>query len=315
MEALLLSGVLCQVFFLSTAAVNFTYRLVNVKPYGWLLLVLCFLPSVFVFFLMVPLVLPPFTILSSLGDLLDHDVLLRMKLTDKTSGKYRRMFRRETELKHLAPFLEKRDMVVQKFSHVQMENAERRFKEKDSVHCVECESKEAVVRCNSCGILCDTCDNDYHKLRVHLRHKRRPLNEQDDDDSDFEEGVDATTAVVSAMSGRPGRKLHTPATRTLPPLPAYPTSTSDGLSAIEAALGLPPLKDPPVGSSGSSSGGLTSSRGSVGHPSSGRGRGLRPPPLSQPLRPQGRLRGRRDYHPGSPSVGGYSKLLDDDTRV
>ena len=163
---------LYQVFFLATAAVNFTYRLGAVKPLGPLLVVVCFIPSFFVFFLMVPVVLPPFTILASLGDLLDHDMLLRIKVQDRESGRYRRLERRDQEITAPPLVFSEKETVLQNFAIWQ---GEKDVTLQFHGPCEECTDVPASEMCNTCGYLCSDCSFQYHKLKQMAAHKRRPL--------------------------------------------------------------------------------------------------------------------------------------------
>ncbi|KAJ9447574.1 hypothetical protein DIPPA_31906 [Diplonema papillatum] len=206
---------LYQVFFLATASINFTYRLVSVKPYGWLLLFVCFLPSGFLFFLMVPLVLPPFTILASLGDFLDHDTLLRMKMVDKASGKFRRARKRDEKILGGAPFTFETGAVLQKFSappdgsddddsgfrdlkHLPTDGIDHRM-------CTECGKAKASYGCKTCGKLCIDCDYSYHRLKQLARHERSPIGARSRSRR-FASQLDASGAemMVETESAAPG---------------------------------------------------------------------------------------------------------------
>eukprot|EP00755_Sulcionema_specki_P000378 Sspe_Gene.25389::Locus_10186_Transcript_1_1_Confidence_1.000_Length_2151::g.25389::m.25389 len=193
MVKLIQTMLLYQVFFVATAAVNFTYRLLQVKPMGYLLLLVCFIPTGFVFFLMVPLLLPPFTILASLGDFLDHDTLLRMKVADKQSGKYRRQQFREDAMLRPAKFIyeDVDDLGLdlhlgdqhhhEKFSPAEpllKGEIEMREKERLTTMCWECGKEKAFVMCEECGIsLCPQCDIQYHRLKRLVNHTRTGIGE------------------------------------------------------------------------------------------------------------------------------------------
>ena len=97
-----------QVFYLANCTVNFTYRLWQIKG-GMVFIFLCFIPSLFVFFVLIPLLMPPFTILASLGDFLDNETLDRIRHDDDVSGKYRRRSLRKRTVKESAMYLQMND--------------------------------------------------------------------------------------------------------------------------------------------------------------------------------------------------------------
>eukprot|EP01065_Artemidia_motanka_P017218 TRINITY_DN20746_c0_g1_i2.p1 TRINITY_DN20746_c0_g1~~TRINITY_DN20746_c0_g1_i2.p1 ORF type:complete len:486 (+),score=160.40 TRINITY_DN20746_c0_g1_i2:49-1458(+) len=66
-----------QVFFLANAVTNFCYRLSGMMPLGPPIIVMMFVLPLFVFLVMLPITLPPFTILASLGEYIDHKTLQR----------------------------------------------------------------------------------------------------------------------------------------------------------------------------------------------------------------------------------------------
>ena len=197
---------LYQVFFLATAAVNFTYRLALIKPLGPLFIVICFIPSLIVFFVMIPLVLPPFTILASLGDLLDHDTMLKMKVQDKASGRYRRLERRDGEITAPPLYLSTKETVLHNFSNLQRERDELtlRFTGK----CEECKERVASEVCRVCGYLCNDCSFNYHKLKQFAAHKRKHLHSASQAEKDGVMGLDfkkqREAAEASSPGGRPG---------------------------------------------------------------------------------------------------------------
>ena len=92
---------LYQVFYLATVVINFSYRLwQHGKENGKmevaaLLIFATYAPSVVVFGYVLPKMLPNFTVLASLGEFIDHSVLLSILDADKKSGKNRRQFRRD----------------------------------------------------------------------------------------------------------------------------------------------------------------------------------------------------------------------------
>eukprot|EP00755_Sulcionema_specki_P020354 Sspe_Gene.71690::Locus_42588_Transcript_1_1_Confidence_1.000_Length_1931::g.71690::m.71690 len=206
---------LYQVFYLATVTVNFVYRLWLMKM-GLLLIACCYVPSCVVFFLMIPLVMPPFTILASLNDLLDMDTIVSIALSDK--AKERRG--RERDAVVLCPsrfFLDdwwgerERDILLA----AQVSHASGLFEDKSKLRagggallqieelmkakadledgdvemqpfeaaydrsklCHECQSKWGAVVCRICGTLCAECDIDYHRLRLCKEHEREQLDQ------------------------------------------------------------------------------------------------------------------------------------------
>eukprot|EP01061_Rhynchopus_euleeides_P014277 TRINITY_DN24766_c0_g1_i1.p1 TRINITY_DN24766_c0_g1~~TRINITY_DN24766_c0_g1_i1.p1 ORF type:complete len:609 (+),score=260.55 TRINITY_DN24766_c0_g1_i1:304-2130(+) len=168
---------LYQMFFLATVITNFAYRLINdesTSGEGWLLVVVCVLPSLLVFLVMIPLILPPFTVLASMGEYLDHDVVITMMAKDKSSGRYRRHWQREHEM--VAPpkyFIRKDGVLVQHPVPAPPPPADKREHQ-----CGECQRNPAAVRCPTCGFLCADCDVDYHRLRMQASHHREPIGRE-----------------------------------------------------------------------------------------------------------------------------------------
>eukprot|EP01060_Flectonema_neradi_P011530 TRINITY_DN18584_c0_g1_i2.p1 TRINITY_DN18584_c0_g1~~TRINITY_DN18584_c0_g1_i2.p1 ORF type:complete len:661 (+),score=98.91 TRINITY_DN18584_c0_g1_i2:214-1983(+) len=258
---------LYQVFFVATASINFVYRLLQVKPYGVLLILACFIPSCFVFFFMIPLVLPRFTILASLGDLLDHDTLLSMKQADRKSGKYRRQVQRDAKITVPAQFLAQSDHVVQKFGVSEededfdsmMDPLMKKEKKQITGLCEECEEREAVTECGQCKMLfCEECDFSYHKLRglrKHIRSAYKKKRRGSLGEFDFESSVGETSkpdgslnspkspvesmfkSMFSNFGNSPVTSYRNPLPqRTLPPMPAAPKSKSSSSSADRVSL-------------------------------------------------------------------------------
>eukprot|EP01059_Diplonema_ambulator_P030744 TRINITY_DN5378_c0_g1_i1.p1 TRINITY_DN5378_c0_g1~~TRINITY_DN5378_c0_g1_i1.p1 ORF type:complete len:432 (+),score=136.55 TRINITY_DN5378_c0_g1_i1:1756-3051(+) len=99
---------LYQVFYLATTVVNFAYRLWSIgskdgsRARSVALLTLCFFPSCVVFFIVLPRILPTFTVLASMGEFLDHEMLVTVLQQEKDSGKLRRVFQRDKQITELA---------------------------------------------------------------------------------------------------------------------------------------------------------------------------------------------------------------------
>ena len=102
---------LYQAFYLSSAITNFSSRLYiygaeeDKEGRGIFLIVLCFLPSVVVFAVVLPRMLPNFTILASVGEYIDHSVLIGILNSDKRTGKNRRVYRRDKNIIDIAPLM------------------------------------------------------------------------------------------------------------------------------------------------------------------------------------------------------------------
>eukprot|EP01062_Namystynia_karyoxenos_P015775 TRINITY_DN1574_c0_g1_i1.p1 TRINITY_DN1574_c0_g1~~TRINITY_DN1574_c0_g1_i1.p1 ORF type:complete len:662 (+),score=223.73 TRINITY_DN1574_c0_g1_i1:84-1988(+) len=94
-----------QVFYLANATINFVYRLWQLKG-GTFMILACYVPTLFCFFVMIPVSMPPLTILASLGDFMDHEVVHRMREADATGGKWRRQRLRDRQIAEPAAFLE-----------------------------------------------------------------------------------------------------------------------------------------------------------------------------------------------------------------
>jgi len=189
MASLMQTMLLYQVFYIATAGVNFTYRLLSFSSLGWLILLGCLLPSLFVFFVMIPLVMPPFTILASVGDFLDHDTLLRMKVSDRKSGKFRRHEDRDAAILVPARFIlddvatvtrqvktlkaTPDDDISLPLLGADREQAKDAFKHGRSAVCEECELRAANMYCPICEVsLCEECDGKMHVLKKLSNHKR-----------------------------------------------------------------------------------------------------------------------------------------------
>ena len=102
---------LYQVFYMATVVVNFSYRLwlygkeADAMGRSAVLIVLCFAPSVVVFAVVLPRMLPNFTVLASVGEYIDHNVLIGILNTDKRTGKTRRAYRRDKNIIDIAPLM------------------------------------------------------------------------------------------------------------------------------------------------------------------------------------------------------------------
>eukprot|EP00756_Hemistasia_phaeocysticola_P047876 Hpha_TRINITY_DN22332_c0_g1::TRINITY_DN22332_c0_g1_i1::g.177766::m.177766 len=103
---------LYQVFYLATVTVNFSWRLWKFGKehyggsHGLGFILLCYFPAGVSFFIMIPLILPNFTVLYAQGDFLDHVVLLGMLQDDQLSGKFRRRRKRDRDIIAIADALQ-----------------------------------------------------------------------------------------------------------------------------------------------------------------------------------------------------------------
>eukprot|EP01060_Flectonema_neradi_P011558 TRINITY_DN18612_c0_g1_i1.p1 TRINITY_DN18612_c0_g1~~TRINITY_DN18612_c0_g1_i1.p1 ORF type:complete len:722 (+),score=118.48 TRINITY_DN18612_c0_g1_i1:157-2322(+) len=264
---------LYQVFYLATTVVNFTYRLwthgAEDESHGraTLLICLCFAPSAIVFFVVLPVILPTLTILASLGEYIDHEVIIGMLQVDKKSGKSRRIFLRDKKIKKLAAAMRvfRETRILSKpnviSGHEEGRAAEeaakttdpafRLFKNDDGINrekpveiteedlhatCCECNVGAAKIKCNRCGVLCDECDNNYHRLRLLKNHHRKLFEERyqedsfDDSETDISERIPDCGSVassdlsssVSSISSSMKRKLKKPPLPMKPPKPVDP---------------------------------------------------------------------------------------------
>eukprot|EP00754_Rhynchopus_humris_P014883 Rhum_TRINITY_DN14416_c1_g1::Rhum_TRINITY_DN14416_c1_g1_i2::g.87866::m.87866 len=194
---------LYQAFYLSSAIINFSSRLYiygaeeNKEGRGIFLIVLCFLPSVVVFAVVLPRMLPNFTILASVGEYIDHSVLIGILNSDKRTGKNRRVYRRDKNIIDIAPLMrvDVSELLLNQENaggvEVAPEGDEKKetlpmFKKRDEKDdmpevepeerdklCDNCDEQPASVKCNRCGLLCDDCDMSYHGLRHLKNHARR----------------------------------------------------------------------------------------------------------------------------------------------
>ena len=154
---------------------------------------------------MIPNLLPKFTILSSLGMFLGEETLHRIQEADENCGKYRRRLLRERMASEPAVFLVADDGNILGLDHYDEEkhghghghgHGDHRqmlvsdegilpFKdphghghgdhgghdtERPDVICEECSLSPAAVTCGICGILCNNCKDDYHKLKKFRDH-------------------------------------------------------------------------------------------------------------------------------------------------
>ena len=181
MTKIMQTMLLYQVFFLATVITNHAYRLIQsdqTGDLGWPLVFVCVLPSLFVFLVMIPLILPPFTVLASMGEYLDHDAIICLMAKDKASGRFRRHWTRNGEVLAPPKYLGKKMgvLVAQKCEAVPP-NEKRDI----DIQCAECNRNAATVRCPMCGFLCAECDVDYHRLRMQVHHTRGPVCGKEDE--------------------------------------------------------------------------------------------------------------------------------------
>eukprot|EP00754_Rhynchopus_humris_P045403 Rhum_TRINITY_DN4867_c0_g2::Rhum_TRINITY_DN4867_c0_g2_i1::g.15923::m.15923 len=168
---------LFQVFYLATVTVNFVYRLMAVKG-GVFLLVLCYAPSVVVFGLMLPLVMPPLTILGSLGEFLCLDTIISLAASGKSSGRERRQRVRDRACAAPPQYLMHGVVGTLHTADCAPGTPLASLEEKagsfngQARSCEECGTGAVVMLCSQCGPLCAGCDSEYHRLRMASHHDR-----------------------------------------------------------------------------------------------------------------------------------------------
>ena len=189
---------LCQVFYLATITCNMGPRLFGLEPYGIFILIFSVIPCVLVFVLLIPRLMPKYTILTSVGDKIDMETLQRIQQSDDTDGRYRRIHHREHTASAPAEVLsetaspldeyvealmkEEQEVRAAASKHDQytlLPDLEMVQKPKAGGHgekrlpeliCEECSSQLAQVSCGFCGMLCRQCDADYHRLKRNQGH-------------------------------------------------------------------------------------------------------------------------------------------------
>ena len=197
---------LCQVFYLATITCNLGPRLVKIKG-GIFILALAVIPTVLVFVVLIPNLMPKFTILTSLGDLLCMETLQHIQLADDRSGKYRRIHHRTQTTLAPPPMFEQNISPLDDYvealikqeregralgtagggqhyallpespglehgghsGHQQPLKASKHDRLPDLI-CEECSNELAHVNCGVCGMLCKQCDLDYHRLKRNQGH-------------------------------------------------------------------------------------------------------------------------------------------------
>eukprot|EP01060_Flectonema_neradi_P007703 TRINITY_DN1540_c0_g1_i1.p1 TRINITY_DN1540_c0_g1~~TRINITY_DN1540_c0_g1_i1.p1 ORF type:complete len:638 (+),score=103.28 TRINITY_DN1540_c0_g1_i1:50-1963(+) len=194
---------LYQVFYLATVTANFIHRLWMVKG-GLILIAICFLPSIVVFLGLLPLVMPPLTILSSVNEYLCVDTIIGIAQSEKQSGRERRLRIRDSKITAICPAIAedvretlehnimKADKLVAPkqakktkggYSQLDDEQEMTPTLNDNNKNCFEC-GAEATVQCELCGPLCHTCDINYHRLRLMKYHIRNPVGYNPDDKVD-----------------------------------------------------------------------------------------------------------------------------------
>eukprot|EP01062_Namystynia_karyoxenos_P055048 TRINITY_DN4573_c2_g2_i1.p1 TRINITY_DN4573_c2_g2~~TRINITY_DN4573_c2_g2_i1.p1 ORF type:complete len:751 (+),score=236.75 TRINITY_DN4573_c2_g2_i1:114-2366(+) len=239
--ALVQTLLLWQVFYLATVWTNFTTRLWSYGkeqyggPSGLLLILGCVAPSAVVFFVMIPLILPWFTILSAQGDFLDHECLLRMVQQDQMSGKFRRRRYRDRQILTLGEALSLDSNTLMLRFRSQFGGGGRKAaagaSEADSdedetsgkaVLCSEVSLVEGVetpcqqlatVRCEQCGFLCGDHDTEYHRLRLCKDHDRAVL----DGDAADDRSLGFSGSFAAPLPHRTGLSAEQPAEDWVPP--------------------------------------------------------------------------------------------------
>eukprot|EP01065_Artemidia_motanka_P031689 TRINITY_DN3820_c0_g2_i1.p1 TRINITY_DN3820_c0_g2~~TRINITY_DN3820_c0_g2_i1.p1 ORF type:complete len:616 (+),score=193.55 TRINITY_DN3820_c0_g2_i1:67-1848(+) len=192
-----------QVFYLANVFSNFAHRLWDgVGTPGIALLVVCIMPSVVVFLVIVPLSMPPFTILASLGEFVDHETLDRMSKSDELNGKRRRRALRQRSILEEAQFLHSgsNDLfgvsesgsghhghghgeglqllsddagltpLIDPSHHGHGHGGGHGDEKPPDVICEECDKSPAAVTCGICGILCENCSKNYHSFKKFETH-------------------------------------------------------------------------------------------------------------------------------------------------
>ncbi|KAJ9453439.1 hypothetical protein DIPPA_08659 [Diplonema papillatum] len=260
---------LYQVFYLATTVVNFVYRLWmygaanNDRRKGFALIMACFVPSAAVFFVVLPMMLPTFTILASLGEFMDQNILLMMLQQDKESGKWRRMFHRDSKTSLLAEntrIVRSELLLCQQDASVELaiglppvvppweEDAPVTLHREDLfANCTECELRPAKVKCNRCGLLCDECDTNYHRLRPLKNHARKLFEEEDEASMallpSFSGSLNMSLLpTLSASLRSPGLRMSTKTSAST--VPVSPGSTS--FKPPKPGKPPPPLEPPPA---------------------------------------------------------------------
>ena len=184
---------LFQVFYLATVTVNFVYRL-SVVDGGLLLLTVSYVPSILVFGVLLPLVMPHLTILGAVGEFLCLETIVGLSQAQKASGRDRRERGRdkknvvpsdhimddiceaqEERIVHAAP--EEKKTISASQLKVQIKDKQvlqqRQQRENDRAKmCHECSVKPGTTQCDICGLLCAHCDQEYHRLRLIKHHVR-----------------------------------------------------------------------------------------------------------------------------------------------
>eukprot|EP01059_Diplonema_ambulator_P034491 TRINITY_DN775_c0_g1_i2.p1 TRINITY_DN775_c0_g1~~TRINITY_DN775_c0_g1_i2.p1 ORF type:complete len:546 (+),score=78.01 TRINITY_DN775_c0_g1_i2:93-1730(+) len=102
--ALLQVMLLYQVFYLATITTNLAPRLWKIKG-GVVILLASVIPTVLVFVVLIPKLMPLYTILKSVGDLLDLETLQDIQISDEASGRWRRLSTRLKEATAPPPFI------------------------------------------------------------------------------------------------------------------------------------------------------------------------------------------------------------------
>ncbi|KAJ9465909.1 hypothetical protein DIPPA_32373 [Diplonema papillatum] len=201
---------LCLVFYCATIIMNLAARLWALEGGFPLLLAAIFPPGV-VFVFLIPQLMPQFTILKSVGDMLDVSTLVDVQLSDENSGKFRRIQKRHAQALAPPPFFEEDcsplDDVVDTLIKLENESKKKAGGSRPSfvsideesgqelalltdfgdtsaspsptaaarrrrphLICEECQSNPVAKTCGICGMLCQQCNVDYHKLTKNASH-------------------------------------------------------------------------------------------------------------------------------------------------
>eukprot|EP01060_Flectonema_neradi_P003264 TRINITY_DN12094_c0_g1_i1.p1 TRINITY_DN12094_c0_g1~~TRINITY_DN12094_c0_g1_i1.p1 ORF type:complete len:563 (+),score=77.03 TRINITY_DN12094_c0_g1_i1:113-1801(+) len=175
---LLQVNLLFLVFYLATVTTNLANRLVGIKG-GVLLLFVAIMPCILATVVLIPRVMPKYTILRCIE--LDLSTVVDIRLSDEAGGRYRRILDREVSILEPPPFFEDiaspLDAPVAKLLSTNAPVVAPPSKRASGglIVCEECEQQLAIVSCGLCGMLCQYCDADYHRLKKNKGHVCVPV--------------------------------------------------------------------------------------------------------------------------------------------
>ena len=176
---LLQVNLLFLVFYLATITTNLANRLVAIKG-GVILLCIAVMPCLLATVVLIPRVMPKYTILRCID--LDLSTIVDIRLGDEASGRYRRILDREVSILEPPPFFEDISSpldapVARLLSNNSCAPPPPPTKRTKGtlIVCEECEQQLAVITCALCGMLCQYCDADYHRLKKNKGHVCAPV--------------------------------------------------------------------------------------------------------------------------------------------